>query len=97
MVSILSLTVCLKCHRNGDYYRNMFTRAISANPDYISITSYNEWGEGTQIEAARSTGSSDARSLYDYSTDDNDDPFKYIKLTKEYVDKYLRHLSADEL
>ena len=30
----------------------MFNDAIEANPDYISVTSYNEWGEGTQIEPA---------------------------------------------
>ena len=38
----------------GKYYEDMWKRAIRANPDSISITSYNEWGEGTQIEPARS-------------------------------------------
>lgn len=34
----------------GGYYDRMFTAAIDCLPDVISITSYNEWGEGTQIE-----------------------------------------------
>ena len=36
----------------GAYYDRMFGAALKANPDMISITSYNEWHEGTQIEPA---------------------------------------------
>jgi hypothetical protein len=31
----------------------MWRTAIRAHPDLITITSYNEWHEGTQIEPAR--------------------------------------------
>ena len=31
----------------------MWISALRARPDLVTITSYNEWGEGTQIEAAR--------------------------------------------
>lgn len=41
-----------KARNGGQYYRNMFHDAIEAQADLISITSYNEWGEGTQIEPA---------------------------------------------
>ena len=38
--------------RNGTTYDNLWTAALAAKPDMVTITSYNEWGEGTQIEAA---------------------------------------------
>jgi hypothetical protein len=31
----------------------MWKTALRANPDVVTITSYNEWQEGTQIEPAR--------------------------------------------
>ena len=34
----------------------MWDRAIRAQPDIVTITSYNEWHEGTQIEPARAVG-----------------------------------------
>jgi hypothetical protein len=30
----------------------MWRAAVRANADIVTITSYNEWGEGTQIEPA---------------------------------------------
>ena len=38
--------------RNGATYDALWAAAIAAKPDVISITSFNEWGEGTQIEPA---------------------------------------------
>lgn len=38
--------------KNGRTYDNLWAAAIAAQPDVITITSYNEWGEGTQIEPA---------------------------------------------
>lgn len=37
---------------NGAYYRKNFKLALTTLPDIVSITSFNEWHEGTQIEAA---------------------------------------------
>jgi glycoprotein endo-alpha-1,2-mannosidase len=39
---------------SGEYYRRMWQAALGleAQPWAVSITSFNEWGEGTQIEAA---------------------------------------------
>ncbi len=37
---------------NGQYYEKMFMNAVNVQPDYIGITSFNEWHEGTQIEPA---------------------------------------------
>ena len=37
---------------NGTTYDRLWTAALAATPDIVTITSYNEWGEGTQIEPA---------------------------------------------
>ena len=39
--------------RDGRRYDSMWRAAIEASPDVVTITSYNEWHEGTQIEPAR--------------------------------------------
>jgi hypothetical protein len=38
--------------RNGQTYDALWTAALAAKPDLVSVTSFNEWGEGTQIEPA---------------------------------------------
>jgi molybdenum cofactor synthesis domain-containing protein len=38
--------------QNGAYYDREFAAAIAVRPQIISITSFNEWHEGTQIEPA---------------------------------------------
>ena len=43
----------VRARRNGASYDSMWRAAIAARPDWITITSYNEWHEGTQIEPAR--------------------------------------------
>jgi glycoprotein endo-alpha-1,2-mannosidase len=40
--------------RNGLTYDGLWAAALAASPDVVTITSFNEWGEGTQIEPARS-------------------------------------------
>jgi glycoprotein endo-alpha-1,2-mannosidase len=40
--------------RDGARYDHMWRAAIAAQPHLVTITSYNEWLEGTQIEPARS-------------------------------------------
>jgi len=47
--SVLSVR---SARRDGVTYDNLWTAALAAKPDIVTITSYNEWGEGTQIEAA---------------------------------------------
>jgi glycoprotein endo-alpha-1,2-mannosidase len=43
----------VKARRNGVTYDRMWRGAIRAHSDLVTITSYNEWHEGTQIEPAR--------------------------------------------
>jgi len=44
----------VKPRRDGTTYDAMWRAAIAAHPDGITITSFNEWHEGTQIEPADS-------------------------------------------
>ncbi len=41
---------------NGATYRESWTGAISSNPDWITITSFNEWFEGAMIEPSTGYG-----------------------------------------
>jgi glycoprotein endo-alpha-1,2-mannosidase len=43
----------VKPRRNGARYDTMWRAAVRARADVVTITSYNEWHEGTQIEPAR--------------------------------------------
>jgi hypothetical protein len=42
--------------RNGAQYEESWQAAIANNPEWITITSFNEWPEQTQIEPSRSYG-----------------------------------------
>ncbi len=74
-----------KSRDGGKYYENMFDAAIRVNPEFIGITSFNEWHEGTQIEPAvpKKTGN------FKYE-DYGKDPWFYIKETKRLTDKFLK-------
>jgi glycoprotein endo-alpha-1,2-mannosidase len=41
-----------RARRDGGYYRDLWDAAIASGADRVTITSFNEWGEGTQIEPA---------------------------------------------
>ena len=43
----------VKPRRDGARYDAMWLGALGSRPDLVTITSYNEWHEGTQIEPAR--------------------------------------------
>jgi glycoprotein endo-alpha-1,2-mannosidase len=44
----------VKSRLQGATYDRMWRLALRASADFVTITSYNEWGEGTQIEPASS-------------------------------------------
>jgi hypothetical protein len=56
-----------KPRRNGKTYDSMWTAAVVAGADRITITSFNEWHEGTQIEPAAPPA---PRGAYRYSSYD---------------------------
>jgi hypothetical protein len=41
---------------NGDFYRSTWDAAIASDPDWIFITSWNEWWENTHIESGELYG-----------------------------------------
>jgi glycoprotein endo-alpha-1,2-mannosidase len=45
----------VKPRRNGATYDAMWSAALAAQADLVTITSFNEWNEGTQIEPASTT------------------------------------------
>lgn len=42
--------------RNGALYRDLWQSALDVNPDWVLITSFNEWHEGTEIEPSQEYG-----------------------------------------
>ena len=73
-----------KERKQGEYYRDSFSDAIASKASLISITSFNEWHEGTQIERAVPKRTADYTYL-DYSPHD---PDYYLQLTKQFVDLF---------
>lgn len=46
----------IRARRGGDFYRETWNAAFATYPDWIIITSWNEWVEGTMIEPSVSYG-----------------------------------------
>jgi hypothetical protein len=40
----------------GEFYDRQWQAALATNPDWVVITSWNEWAENTQIEAGQRFG-----------------------------------------
>jgi hypothetical protein len=53
--------------QNGAYYSGSWQGAIATQPDLISITSWNEWLEGSQIEPSQSYGNQYVQLTRQYS------------------------------
>lgn len=66
---------------NGNYYKESFNNALKVSPDFISITSFNEWHEGTQIEPAVAKKTK-SRTYLDYEPLG---PNNYLDLTRNLV------------
>jgi len=77
----------IQSRANGDYYRQYFdsVKQLSPRPAFVSITSMNEWHEGTNIEPARSYRS---KNGYEYETYTNKDPEYYLKITNEFAAEF---------
>jgi Glycosyl hydrolase family 99 len=52
---------------DGQTYRTYWDEALKANPDWVVITSWNEWGEGTEIEPSLELGDKYLQITAEYS------------------------------
>ncbi len=69
-----------KSRHDGAYYKDMFKAAIAMGAKLISITSFNEWHEGTQIEASIPKKT----PLFTYSDFSPRPPNYYLQLTSAF-------------
>ena len=69
---------------NGRYYETALQAALSARPDIVSITSFNEWHEGTQIERA-APKKTVTRVYLDYLPHG---PDHYLELTRHWAEQF---------
>jgi len=52
---------------NGETYRVMWQEAIAANPDWVLITSWNEWHEGSEIEPSVELGDTALKTTKEFA------------------------------
>ncbi|XP_052573331.1 glycoprotein endo-alpha-1,2-mannosidase isoform X2 [Peromyscus californicus insignis] len=71
---------------NGKYYEVGLSAALQTHPSLISITSFNEWHEGTQIEKAVPKRTTNTVYL-DYRPHK---PSYYLELTRKWSEKYSK-------
>jgi hypothetical protein len=75
----------------GGRYDSMWQGAMNANADIVTITSYNEWHEGTQIEPAVPycfpDGSCSNGYEYAYGTHDAAATVAYLDRTRMWTDR----------
>ena len=73
--------------RKGVYYDMAWRTALAAGPRMVSITSFNEWHEGTQIEEA--VPKTSANDGFEYRSYEPHEPDFYLLKTRENVDAFL--------
>ena len=70
---------------DGAYYERSWKAAVSVHPPVISVTSFNEWHEGSQIEPAKSQP---VHGQPDYLSYLPRQPDYYLTLTRKWVELY---------
>lgn len=73
-----------RARRSGAYYRQMFSAAQRTDAQILGLTSYNEWGEGTQLEAAVAFTTEKGEKLQEYEAG----PSMYMDLTREIAAEF---------
>ena len=52
---------------DGDTYKVMWEQAIAANPDWVLVTSWNEWHEGSEIEPSAESGDRELKNTRQFA------------------------------
>ena len=76
--------------RHGQYYEVAWRSALNSGASLVSITSFNEWHEGTQIEPAKPASNKDFTYL-DYEPEG---PDFYLGLTKWWVQQFADRIGS---
>lgn len=71
---------------NGKYYETALQAALTVRPEIVSITSFNEWHEGTQIEKAVPK-TTPTRLYLDYLPHQ---PSLYLELTRRWAEHFIK-------
>ncbi|XP_006631319.2 glycoprotein endo-alpha-1,2-mannosidase-like protein [Lepisosteus oculatus] len=71
---------------NGKYYETSLQAALMVRPEIVTITSFNEWHEGTQIEKAVPKKTA-TRIYLDYQPHK---PELYLELTRKWAEQFNR-------
>ena len=84
----------VKSRKNGAAYDRMWRGAIRAAADIVTITSYNEWHEGTQIEAAAAVGFPYASYDGAYGLTGRAAQTAYLERTAMWAARYRERVSS---
>ncbi|XP_055512042.1 glycoprotein endo-alpha-1,2-mannosidase-like protein [Leucoraja erinacea] len=71
---------------SGKYYETALHAALTVRPEIISITSFNEWHEGTQIEKAMPK----KIAQYTYLDYQPHEPNLYLELTQKWAEHFSK-------
>jgi len=77
----------VKPRDNGATYDTMWRAAVAAGADLVTITSYNEWSEGTQIEPAGHGGRYESYAGA-YGLRGRAAPYAYLRATWRWTDRF---------
>ena len=80
-----------KERRDGAYYEKSWETALACNAPLVSVTSFNEWHEGTQIEPAVPKHTHD----FTYLSYAPHKPDFYLTLTRKWVELFAQSKVID--
>jgi glycoprotein endo-alpha-1,2-mannosidase len=80
--------------QDGDTYDKMWRHAVRARADQVTITSYNEWHEGTQIEPAGNVGKRYDSYSGAWGETGEDAERSYLERTAMWAERFAARLAA---